>query len=127
MTSNDVSTCSGLRGSAKGYLLLVTKSRSCDLLAQVSKCLVRYLRRVISIKSWEAYDITGRPLGGVLYTLSQILNHYDQSNPLSPNAKLKSPRADHETLEALSTAPSVMDIFTYYEIRKPQPGTSRQM
>ena len=64
--------------------------------------------------------MTGRPHGGVPYLISDSY-HFDHSNPLS--LKFKSPRPDLETLEALSTAHSDMNIFTCCEIRKPQPGT----
>ena len=47
------------------------------------------------------------------YTLSQIINHYDRSNPLSP--KFKSARHVLETPDALCTATSDLDIFTYCE------------
>ena len=85
MTSNDVSTCSGFREGPRDTCYCVTMSRSCDLLLQVGKCLVRYLS--------HKRLMTGRSLGGVT---SLISDHYYRSNPSSP--KFKSPRPDLETI-----------------------------
>ena len=92
MTSNEVSTCSGLRGRARGYLLLrnyVSVMRS----AVASLVRIRYMRRVISHRKLGIYSIP---------TLCQILNHYDRSNPLSP--KLSHPDLISRRLELFAVA-----------------------